>query len=82
MEFDQAGYVKIFCEVHEWMRAAVLVVDSPHHAPVDSQGRFVLRDVPPGEYTLVVTDFNRGAEETRIRVTSGETTRVSVQLGR
>ncbi|MEX2527127.1 MAG: carboxypeptidase regulatory-like domain-containing protein [Gemmatimonadota bacterium] len=82
VEFDEPGYVKIFCEVHGWMRAGVLVVNSPHHTQADSDGRFTLTGVPPGEYTLVATDFNQGSEEVRVRVVSGQTTRVQLQLGR
>lgn len=82
VEFDEPGYVKIFCEVHEWMRAGVMVVDSPHHTQADSDGEFTLTGVPPGEYTLVATDFNQGSEEVRVRVVSGQTARVQLQLGR
>lgn len=82
VEFDQPGYVKIFCEVHEWMRAGVMVVNSPHHTQADSDGRFRLAGVPPGEYTLVATDFNQGSEEVRVQVVSGQATHVQLQLGR
>jgi hypothetical protein len=38
---------------HYWMRAYVFVDDHPYYARTDSQGRFQLEGVPPGEYEVV-----------------------------
>jgi hypothetical protein len=35
-----------------WMAGHLFVDDNPYYARTDAQGRFVLRDVPPGRYTL------------------------------
>lgn len=51
--FDDAGLVRVFCEIHEHMRAFVLVVDTPYYASALPDGRFNLPKVPPGTYTLV-----------------------------
>jgi plastocyanin len=50
--FDKPGVVRLFCEIHQHMRGVVLVVDSPHFTTTDESGRFDLRGVPPGKYTL------------------------------
>ena len=50
--FDKAGVVRLFCEIHQHMRSVVLVVDSPYFTTTDESGRFQLRGVPPGAYTL------------------------------
>jgi plastocyanin len=50
--FDKKGLVSILCNIHSDMSAYVLVVDTPYYAVTDKQGRFTLRDVPPGTYTL------------------------------
>jgi hypothetical protein len=36
-----------------WMRAYLFVDDHPYHARTDTEGRFVLADVPDGAYELV-----------------------------
>ncbi len=36
-----------------WMRAYLFVDDHPYYARTDSQGRFTLKQVPPGSYDLV-----------------------------
>jgi hypothetical protein len=35
------------------MSAWILVVDTPYSAVSDGDGRFVMREVPPGRYTAI-----------------------------
>jgi len=51
--FGEAGLVRVYCEIHEHMRAFVLVVDSPYTATAGPDGKFTFPKVPPGSYTLV-----------------------------
>jgi plastocyanin len=51
--FDETGLVRVFCEIHEHMRAFVLVVDSPCYASASPDGKFILPKVSAGSYTLV-----------------------------
>jgi plastocyanin len=50
--FDKAGVVNLGCNIHDWMSAYVLVVDSPFFALTDSHGiaRLELPDGP--DYVL------------------------------
>jgi plastocyanin len=50
--FDKAGFVRVQCEIHDHMKAAVLVVDSPWYTVTDAAGKFTLTGVTPGSYTL------------------------------
>ncbi len=50
--FDKAGLVILLCNVHSYMNAYILVVDTPYYAVADKEGRFRLPNVPPGTYTL------------------------------
>ena len=63
------------------MRSAVVVVESPYHAIVGDDFRFVIGDVPPGEYTLVVWYADLGTVERQVTVTAGTAVRVSIELG-
>lgn len=52
--FDKPeNFLKFKCDVHPWMFAWVTVVDSPYFAVTDKDGKYTIKDVPPGEYTLV-----------------------------
>ena len=50
--FDKPGEVALGCNIHDWMEAYVLVVDSPYFARTSSKGRAVIANVPPGHYRL------------------------------
>ncbi|WP_156970577.1 methylamine utilization protein [Andreprevotia chitinilytica] len=52
--FDKPGEVVLGCNIHDWMEAYVLVVDSPYFAKTDATGRARIDAVPPGKYRLRV----------------------------
>jgi plastocyanin len=58
------NFVKFKCDVHPWMFAWVTVVDSPYFALTDKDGKFTIKDVPPGKYT--VTALHRKASPTGV----------------
>ena len=49
---DKVGVVKIGCNIHDWMSGIILVLPSAHFAVTDANGRFVLEDLPPGNYVV------------------------------
>jgi len=52
--FDKPeNFLKFKCDVHTWMLAWVTVIDSPYFAVTDKDGKFTIKDVPPGKYTVV-----------------------------
>jgi len=70
--FDEPGLVRVFCEIHEHMRAFVLVVDTPCYASASSDGKFSLPKVPTGTYTLVAWHEQYEAVRQKVEVkTSG-----------
>lgn len=80
VRFEEAGIVKVYCEVHEFMRAVVVVTENPFHAVVDEDGRFRLEGVPAGTYTLVVWHPDVDEVEQSVVVTDGGTVQVNVEL--
>jgi len=50
--FDKPGEVALGCNIHDWMEAYVLVVNTPYFAKTSLQGRALVADVPPGRYRL------------------------------
>ena len=40
------------CDVHGWMNAYVGVLDHPYYAVTDNDGKFELKSLPPGTYTI------------------------------
>lgn len=50
--FDKPGQVDIGCNIHDWMEAHVLVVDTPYFARTGADGRATVAAVPAGRYRL------------------------------
>ncbi len=50
--FDTPGLVTLRCDIHEHMRAVVLVLETPHFVITDTDGRFRLGDLPEGRHVL------------------------------
>jgi plastocyanin len=50
--FDKVGVVKLGCNIHDWMSGIILVLPTPYFTVTDHDGRFVLRDLPAGTYTV------------------------------
>lgn len=44
--------IRFKCDVHSWMQAYVGVLDHPYFAVTHDGGKFELKDLPPGTYTV------------------------------
>jgi plastocyanin len=63
--FDKPeNFLKFKCDVHPWMFAWVTVVDHPYFALTDKDGKFTIKNVPAGKYT--VTALHRKAAATGV----------------
>jgi plastocyanin len=82
VSFPQPGIVEVFCEVHEFMRGAIVVTENPFHAVVDDDEGFRITGVPEGEHTIAFWHPDHEPQEQRVRVSAGATTRVEVGLRR
>jgi hypothetical protein len=50
--FTDLGDVPLLCNVHPEMSGYIFVVPTPYFAVTDKEGNFVIKNVPPGQYTL------------------------------
>ena len=80
--FPEPGIVEVFCEVHEFMRGAIVVTENPFHAVVGADERFRIAGVPEGEHTIAFWHPDHEPIERRIVVTGGGTARIEVELKR
>lgn len=80
VRFDEPGVVKVYCEVHEPMRAAIVVVENEFWAQPGADGAFRIAGVPAGTYTLVGWHVDGGEEEREVRVPADGVARVEIEL--
>lgn len=57
--------VLIGCSLHAWMRAWIYVMPHPWFALTDDRGKFQIKDIPPGKYTLWLHHADTGSQERR-----------------
>lgn len=80
VELPRPGMVRVECDAHGWMLAHIFVADNPYYALTGKDGSFVIKDVPPGNYTLVASQHYLGDTEMAVTVTSGETAKITIEL--
>ena len=56
--FTEVGDVPLLCNVHPEMSGYIFVVPTPYFAVTDKDGNFLIKDVPPGQYTLKTSSEN------------------------
>lgn len=49
IQFDQPGIVTLGCNIHDWMLAYLMVLDTPYYAKTDAEGAATLT-APAGQY--------------------------------
>lgn len=77
--FDVAGLVTLRCDIHDHMRALILVLDTPHFVVTDEDGRFQLRGIPPGRYVLKAWLDSKTVREQTVEVRDQATVRADFQ---
>jgi plastocyanin len=76
--FTHPGLVRIYCNIHPQMSAAVMVRDNPYFTKAAPDGSFTIDDVPAGRY-VVRAWHERGGEST-VEVTVPAQGQVTAEL--
>ncbi|MGH8021998.1 MAG: carboxypeptidase regulatory-like domain-containing protein [Limisphaerales bacterium] len=61
-------FMQFKCDIHPWMFAWVSIFDNPYYAISGSDGKFVIKDVPPGKYTIVADHRKLGKQTQTVDV--------------
>ncbi len=72
--FNDLGAAPLLCNVHPEMSGYVVVVPTPYFAVTNKGGDFVIKDVPPGHYTLKTWSEEGKPATQAVEVTDGTAT--------
>jgi plastocyanin len=61
------------CNQHPWMKMYVNVVKSPFFAVTDKSGKYEIKGLPPGDYTLAFVHEKLGEQDQKVTVAAKET---------
>ncbi len=70
--FERPGAYRLLSNIHPDMLGFVVVLETPLYAVTDEDGRFAIRDVPPGRYRLVVWHEEKDGLAREVAVDSGK----------
>ena len=74
--FDKPGPVVLHCDIHETMRAIILVLETPYFRKTDPDGHYRLVNLPAGHYKLKAWLDSKTTREQEIDLKSGSTLHV------
>jgi hypothetical protein len=72
--------IGVSCDAHNWMHGWWFVAGNPYYAVTDSGGKFTIKDVPPGTYTLEVWQEKLGTRKRKVTVEPGGTVTVDFTM--
>ena len=67
-------FLRFKCDVHPWMFAWVSVIDSPYFCVSDKAGKFTIKNVPPGKYTIEANHRKLGTQTQDVEVKDTDAT--------
>jgi len=70
--------IEVKCDIHPWMKAYLGVFDHPYFALSAADGRFTLKDLPPGEYTIEAWHERFGTRSQKISLGAKETKEIEL----
>jgi plastocyanin len=79
-QFARPGVYPIYCNIHHRMVSFVVAVPTPWAAQPADDGRFALRDVPPGQYVLHAWHERGGQVRQPVEVRADGTVSVELSL--
>jgi plastocyanin len=80
LSFETPERFPVRCDVHPWMKAWVAVFSHPWFAVTDKDGKYELRDVPAGTYTLVAWQEKYGPLKQKIIVQDGKVVEQDIEF--
>ncbi len=79
-QINKVGLIKLFCDIHEHMKAYVLSLETPYFTRIDEFGQYKLDHVPNGEYRLEIFHLNSNYPGLHITLENGREEVIDIDL--
>jgi plastocyanin len=77
-EVKDADVMKLKCDVHPWMTGYVVYSGNPYFAVSKEDGKFEIKNVPAGKYTLEAWHEKLGTQTAEVTVQDGKTAQANL----
>jgi plastocyanin len=74
-KFSQPEFIPIKCNVHPWMHGYIIVLKTNHFSVTDQTGKFTLKGLPPGKYTVTAWHELFGTQQQEVTIGGAEETK-------
>ncbi|MGB7022913.1 MAG: carboxypeptidase regulatory-like domain-containing protein [Candidatus Acidiferrales bacterium] len=64
--------IPVKCNVHPWMKGYIAVMANPYYAVTDKDGKFELKNLPPGTYTIEAWQEKYGVVDQTVTIGAKE----------
>lgn len=78
--FGKVGRVRVFCEIHSFMKANILVLPGPHFVFPDRTGKYKIENAPAGTYYAVGWHDRLKSVSKPVTVPPGQTVKLDFTL--
>lgn len=78
--FKEPGIYPIYCNVHPRMTAFIITLNTPYFTQAGNDGRFVLENVPPGQYKLNVWHDRTSVVTKEVTVSAAGVANLRIEL--
>jgi hypothetical protein len=75
--FSKAGIVNVYCDIHTYMYATILVLDNPYFTTPADDGSYEITGVPPGTYQVGYWYGRKKVSSSQVVVRAGQATVVN-----
>jgi plastocyanin len=78
--FEREGVVLMLCDVHQEMSAYIVALQNPFFAVTNERGEFIIRDIPPGSYTLRTWHEKLKPQSRQVQLKEGEEVKADFRM--
>ena len=82
MAYDEEETFFVKCDIHPWMKSYVSVISHPFFHVTQKDGKYQIKDLPAGKYTVEIWHERLGEQTKEIEVADGQSVQLDFTLSK